>query len=219
MKKILENKVIIGAVCIVIAAAVAFIGIPQLYKQKETTVMICRLQADVAAGTQIEPEMLKQVEVGGFGLPETVVKNPDDLIGKYAKVSLTPDDYLYMSRFADYVADERLDAAISAGKRLMAVTMSSNAASVANQLKTGDRVTVSYFADGLVYIPNELHGIEVYQVENEEARDVEEIQEDEDTDKIAATVTLIVTKEQAAKLVTAEYAGKIHLLLESRGVN
>lgn len=219
MKKLLENKIIIGAVCIVVAAAIAFIGIPQLYKQKETTVMICRLQSDVAAGTKIEPEMLKQVEVGGFGLPETVVKNPDDLIGKYAKVSMTPDDYLYLSRFGDYVADERLDTAISAGKRLMAVTMSSNAASVANQLKTGDKVTVSYFADGSAYIPEELHGIEVYQVENEEARNVEEIQEDEDTDKIAATVTLIVTEQQAARLVTAEYDGKIHLLLESRGVN
>lgn len=219
MKKILENKVIIGAVCVVIAAAIAFIGIPQLYKQKETTVMICRLQADVAAGTKIEPEMLKQVEVGGYGLPETVVKNPDELIGKYAKVSLTPDDYLYMSRFADYVADEKLDAAISAGKRLMAVTMSSNAASVANQLKTGDKVTVSYFADGTAYIPEELHGIEVYQVENEEARNVEDIQDDEDTDKIAATVTLIVTEQQAKEIVAAEYAGKIHLLLESRGVN
>ena len=219
MKKLLENKIIIGAVCIVVAAVIAFIGIPQLYKQKETTVMICRLQSDVAAGTKIEPEMLKQVEVGGFGLPETVVKKPDDLIGKYAKVSMTPDDYLYLSRFGDYVADERLDAAISAGKRLMAVTMSSNAASVANQLKTGDKVTVSYFADGSAYIPEELHGIEVYQVENEEARNVEDIQEDEDTDKIAATVTLIVTEQQAKEIVAAEYAGKIHLLLESRGVN
>ncbi len=28
---------------------------------------------------------------------------------KYAKVSMTTDDYLYASKFADYVSDERLD--------------------------------------------------------------------------------------------------------------
>ncbi len=37
-------------------------------------------------------------------------------------------------------------------------------------------------------------------------------------DTIAANVTLIATEEQAAKLINAEYSGKLHIILESRGV-
>ena len=95
--------------------------------------------SDIPAGTKIETEMLKLVEVGSYGLPETVVKNTDDIVGKYAKVSMTTDDYLYASKFADYVSDERLDKAVAEGKRLVAVSVPSNAASVANHLKSGER--------------------------------------------------------------------------------
>ena len=219
MKKLLENKLVVGGVCIVIAAILAFLVLPGMYKQKEKTIMICRLQSDITAGTRIEAEMLKSVEVGSYGLPESVIKNPDDLIGKYAKVSMTADDYLYASRFADFVSDERFDKAVSEGKRLIAVSVSSNAASVANQLKAGDKVTVAYYADDNVIIDNALKGMEIYSVENEDAQNLENVQGSEDKeDEIAANVTLIATEEQAAKLINAEYSGKLHIILENRGV-
>ena len=210
MKKLLENKLVVGGVCIVIAAILAFLVLPGMYKQKEKTIYICRLQADITAGTKIEAQMLKQVEVGSYGLPESVVKNPDELVGKYAKVSMTTDDF---------VSDERFDKAVSEGKRLIAVSVPSNAASVANQLKAGDKVTVAYYADDTVIIDDTLKGIEIYSVENEDAQNLENVQGSEDKeDTIAANVTLIATEEQAAKLINAEYSGKLHIILESRGV-
>lgn len=219
MKKLFENKLVIGGICIVVAAILAFLILPGMYKQKEKTIYICRLQADIPAGTRIEAEMLKTVEVGSYGLPESVVKNPDDLVGKYAKVSMTADDYLYPSKFADYVSDERFDRAVAEGKRLIAVSVPSNAASVANQLRTGDRVTVAYYADDNVLIDDALKGMEIYSVENEDAQNLENVQNsDNKEDTIAASVTLIATEEQAAKLINAEYSGKLHIILESRGV-
>ncbi|MCI8521409.1 MAG: Flp pilus assembly protein CpaB [Clostridia bacterium] len=219
MKKLFENKLVVGGVCIVIAAILAFLVLPGMYKQKEKTIYICRLQSDITAGTKIEAEMLKTVEVGSYGLPESVVKNPDDLVGKYAKVSLTADDYLYSSKFADYVSDERFDKAVAEGKRLIAVSVPSNAASVANQLKAGDRVTVAYYTDDNVIIDDALKGIEIYSVENEDAQNLENVKGSEDKeDTIAANVTLIATEEQAAKLISAEYSGKLHIMLENRGV-
>ena len=196
MKKLLENKLVVGGVCIVIAAILAFLVLPGMYKQKEKTIYICRLQADITAGTKIEAQMLKQV-----------------------KVSMTTDDYLYASKFADFVSDERFDKAVSEGKRLIAVSVPSNAASVANQLKAGDKVTVAYYADDTVIIDDTLKGIEIYSVENEDAQNLENVQGSEDKeDTIAANVTLIATEEQAAKLINAEYSGKLHIILESRGV-
>ena len=53
MKKLLENKLVVGGVCIVIAAILAFLVLPGMYKQKEKTIYICRLQADITAGTKI----------------------------------------------------------------------------------------------------------------------------------------------------------------------
>lgn len=88
MKKVFENKILVGGICIVVAAILAFLILPSMYKQKEKTIFICRLMSDIPAGTKIETEMLKLVEVGSYGLPETVVKNTDDIVGKYAKVSI-----------------------------------------------------------------------------------------------------------------------------------
>ncbi len=219
MKKLFENKLVIGGICIVIAAVLAFLVLPGMYKQKEKTIMVCKLQTEIAAGTKIEKEMLKETEVGSYGLPESVVKNPDDIVGKYAKISMTPDDYLLLSRFEDYVSDEKLDKVIAEGKRLVAVSVPTNAASVANQLKRGDKVTAVYYADDAVVTDNDLHGLEIYSVENEDAQNLENVQGSEDSeDTIAASVTLIATEAQAVKLVNAEYSGKVHLILESRGV-
>lgn len=219
MKKLFENKVVVGGICIVIAAVLAFLVLPGMYKKKEKTIMVCKLQTEIAAGTKIEKEMLKEVEVGSYGLPESVVKNPDDIMGKYAKISMTPDDYLLSSRFEDYVSDEKLDKVIAEGKRLVAVSVPTNAASVANQLRKGDKVTVVYYADDAVVTDNDLCGLEIYSVENEDAQNLEDLQSSDDVDNtIAASVTLIVTEEQAIKLVEAEYSGKVHLILESRGV-
>ncbi len=219
MKKVFENKILVGGICIVVAAILAFLILPSMYKQKEKTIFICRLMSDIPAGTKIETEMLKLVEVGSYGLPETVVKNTDDIVGKYAKVSMTTDDYLYASKFADYVSDERLDKAVAEGKRLVAVSVPSNAASVANHLKSGDKVTVAYYDDDKVVIDDILKNIEIYSVENEDAQNLDDIHDSEDNDKsIAASVTLIANDEQAERLVKAEYSGKVHLILENRGV-
>lgn len=219
MKKLFENKLVVGGICIVIAAILAFLVLPEMYKKKEKTILVCRLQNEIAAGTQIEKEMLKEVEVGSYGLPESVVKNPDDIVGKYAKISMTPDDYLLSSRFDDYVSDEKLDKVIAEGKRLIAVSVPSNAASVANQLRKGDKVTVTYYADDAVVTDDELRGLEIYSLENEDAQNLEDVPSSDDADSaIAASVTLIATEGQAVKLVNAEYSGKLHLILESRGV-
>ena len=42
MKKVFENKILVGGICIVVAAILAFLILPSMYKQKEKTIfMIC----------------------------------------------------------------------------------------------------------------------------------------------------------------------------------
>ena len=46
---------------------------------------------------------------------------------------------------------------------------------------------------------------------------VKGVGDEDETDKIAATLTLIVNDIQAEKLVAAEYSGKLHAIFEKRG--
>ena len=215
--KLFENKLLVGGICILVAAVLAFLVLPGIYKGKENTVIICKLKKDVIVGTKIEKDLIKETEVGSFGLPDSVVKNADDIIGKYAKESISPDDLLFSTKFSDYIADERLDKLTSEGKKLMSVSVGSTAAGVAGHLKAGDFISIVCYTDNNVQVFNELNNIEVYSIENSEAVNVENTAADEKADKTAATLTLIVTDAQAQKLAYAEYSGKLHAIFEKRG--
>ena len=76
---------------------------------------------------------------------------------------------------------------------------------------------ICYVGDAPV-IYEELKNLEVYSIENDDAQNVEDANTEEDeTDRIAATLTLIVNDVQAEKLVAAEYSGKLHAVFEKRG--
>lgn len=215
--KLFENKLVVGGTCILVAGVLAFLVLPGIYKSKESTVVICKLKEDIYAGTKIQREMIKEAEVGSFGLPADVVKSADKIIGKYAKENILSDDLLFPSKFSDYIADERLDKLTSEGKKLMSVSIGSNASGVAGHLKAGDLISVVCYTDNSVQAFDELKNIEVYSIENSESVNIENVAADEKVDKTAATLTLIVTDIQAHKLAYAEYSGKLHAIFEQRG--
>ena len=214
--KLFQNKIVVGGICIFIAAIFAFVLLPGINKSKGMTVSVIKLQTDIAAGTKIEESMLKAVEVGAYGLPESVIKDKDRIIGKYTKEALHPDEMLLSGGFSDYAADDKLDKIMEQGKKLAAVTVSSNAASVANHIKAGDLVSIYCYIDGNTMAYHELKSLEVYSVENSESVNVEQVSDD-NGEKRAETITLAVTEEQAVKLVYAEYSGKLHVVFERRG--
>lgn len=216
--KFLQNKIIIGAACILVAGVFAFGVLPSLYKGKGGTEKIIKVNATVSAGTKIDETMLVETEVGSFGLPENVVKNKDDVIGKYARAEITADDLIIKSKLSDYAANEKLDAILANGQKLITVTLPSIAAGVGNHLQRGDIISLICYVGDAPVIYEELKNLEVYSIENDDAQNVEDANVEEDeTDKIAATLTLIVNDVQAEKLVSAEYSGKLHAVFEKRG--
>ena len=218
MLKIFENKIIVGGICIFIAALLSFLVLPGIYKSKDSTTIVIKLTEDVRAGTRIEKGMLKEIEIGSYGLPKGVVTNADEITGKYAVSNICKDELLFSKKFVEYASDERLDKILAEGKKLVSVSVASNAASVANHLKSGDVVTLVCYVDNKAVIYDELRNIEIYSVENENAVNVEGVSNTEDkADTIPATLTLIVNDAQAQKLVSAEYSGKLHAVFERRG--
>ena len=52
--KIFQNKIVVGVICIVIAAILAFFFLPSISKSKSNTEKIYALKNAVAEGTKIE---------------------------------------------------------------------------------------------------------------------------------------------------------------------
>ena len=61
--KIFQNKIVVGVICIVIAAILAFFFLPSISKSKCNTEKIYALKNAVAKGTKIEESMLVDKEL------------------------------------------------------------------------------------------------------------------------------------------------------------
>ena len=215
--KIFQNKIVVGVVCIVIAAILAFFFLPSISKSKSNTETIFAVKNAVAEGTKIEESMLVEKEVGSYGLPQSIIKDKDKIVGKYASCNITPDDFILSSKLSDYAANQKLDKVMSQGNMLVTVSLDSVASAVGNHLKSGDIISIVGYANDAVVVYEELKALEVYSIENENAEKLEDVENNEEAEHLASTVTLIVNQVQAEKLIQAEYSGKVHAVFVKRG--
>lgn len=235
--KILKNRIFLSILCILIAGVISFMLLPKLYKDKAETVTVLRVAADISKGEKIENRHIAEVEVGKYGLPDNIINDKSLVIGKIAKTSMVKGDYIFPQKIADFATDEKMDRIIKEDKKLVTVSVSSIAAGLSSHLKSGDIVTVAVFlnpkessngeqsASPKVMIYPELKSLEVYSVENSRTQSIEQAREQQQADNkpssndpIPKTVTLVVTEAQAVKLIEAEYTGKLHMILEKRGM-
>lgn len=215
--KIFQNKIVVGVICIVIAAILAFFFLPSISKSKSNTETIFVVKNAVAEGTKIEESMLVEKEVGSYGLPQSIIKDKDKIIGKYASCNITPDDFILSSKLSDFAANQKLDKVMSQGNMLVTVSLDSVASAVGNHLKSGDIISIVGYANDAVVVYEELKALEVYSIENENAEKLEDVENNEEAEHLASTVTLIVNQVQAEKLIQAEYSGKVHAVFVKRG--
>jgi pilus assembly protein CpaB len=232
--KILKNRIFLSALCIIAAAAISFVLLPRFYENKDATVMVLRASEDIPAGTKIEEKQLAEVEVGKLGLPEGVINDRTQIVGKIAQTGISKGDYFFLKKLGEYLADKKLDRITAENKRLVTVSVPSIAAGLSSLLQSGDIVTVVVFlnktsdnqsATPQVILYPELKGLEVYSVENSRTQSTAEVRKQQaggqpsSGDPIPKAVTLVATEAQAEKLIEAEYTGKLHLIFEKRGVS
>ena len=215
--KIFQNKIFVGVGCVVLAAVMAFILLPSVNRSKNGTVKILKLKENISAGTQIDEAMLEEKEVGKYGLPESIVNDKDKVVGKFAACSISSDDLILSSKLSDFAASKKLDGVMNAGKMLVTVSLDSVAAAVGNHLQSGDIVSVIGYVDNTVTAYEELKNLEVFSVENDDAQNLDDVENDENAEKIASNITLVVNQAQAEKLVQTEYSGKVHAVFVKRG--
>ena len=215
--KLFQNKIVVGVICIVIAAILAFLFLPSISKSKSNTEKIYVVKNAVHEGTKIEESMLTEKEVGSYGLPQSIIKDKDKIVGKYASCDITPDDFILSSKLSEFAANQKLDKVMSEGNMLVTVSLDSVVSAVGNHLKSGDIIAIVGYANDAVVVYEELKQLEVYSIENENAEKLEDVENNEEAEHLASTVTLIANQVQAEKLIQAEYSGKVHAVFVKRG--
>jgi len=79
MNKILKNKTILGIACILLSLSISLALIPLFNEGMEAKVQVVRVSENIKEGEIITARMIKTVEVGGFNMPDAVVKNKENI--------------------------------------------------------------------------------------------------------------------------------------------
>ena len=219
----LKSRTVLGVLCIVLSLLICFALTPLFNQSVSQKTQIVRVTKDIRAGEQITTDMVQAVEVGGFNLPESVLRQPQTVVGMYAKADLSAGDYILPSKLTDVPAAENAYLySLMGEKQAISVSIKNFAGGLSGKLISGDIVSViapDYRKMGSTVIPPELTYVEVIGVTASSGYDTDtgEQSGDEDEKQLPATVTLLVSPEQAKILAELEADGKLHLSLVYRG--
>ena len=200
--KIFRNRTVIGVLCILLALIICFGVTPLFSRSASEKTEIVRVTKDIKEGDEITAEMVQTVEVGAYNLPQNLMTDKKEVVGKYATADLAVGDY-------------NLDGK----KQAISVTIKSFATGLSGKLESGDIVTVivaDYQGKGETAIPPELQYVEVISVTASSGYDAN-TGEVVDEKELPSTVTLLVTTEQAKVLAELEQDSELHLALAYRG--
>lgn len=218
--KIFRNRTVIGVLCILLALIICFGVTPLFSRSASEKTEIVRVTKDIKEGDEITAEMVQTVEVGAYNLPQNLMTDKKEVVGKYATADLAAGDYILSSKLSAVPAAENAYLYNLDGKKqAISVTIKSFATGLSGKLESGDIVTVivaDYQGKGETAIPTELQYVEVISVTASSGYDAN-TGEVVDEKELPSTVTLLVTTEQAKVLAELEQDSELHLALVYRG--
>jgi pilus assembly protein CpaB len=218
----IKNRTVIGVICIVLSLIISFGLTPLFNKSVSQKTEIVRVVKEIKSGDEITKDMVQTVEVGGYNLPDNIIRTKDTVIGKYAAADLGIGDYILNTKLSDIPATENSYLYnLDGSKQAISITIKTFANGLSGKLKSGDIVSIiapDYKKLGETLIPSELKYVEVISVTASSGYDAntgEQVSEDER--ELPSTVTLLVRPEQGNILAELEADGKSHLSLVYRG--
>ena len=206
MKKILQNRIVIGLTCIILSLIICFGLTPMFNNALKSKVSIVRVSKDIKEGDQITKEMVTTVEAGGYNLPGNVVYLEEDVIGKYANTDLYPGDSILTSKLSDTpMLKNAYLSKLNGENRAISISIKSFAAGLSGKLEA--------------LVPPELQYVEIIATTTSTGADqnVQEETEDGEEQELASAITVLATQEQATLLAELEQTGSIHAALVFRG--
>ena len=206
----LKNRTVVGVICILLSLLICF-GLTPLFNQSVSQkAEIVRVVQPIRAGDEITESMVQIVEVGGYNLPEDVLRQKESAVGKYATADLAVGDYIIPSKLSDAPAAENAYLySLDGSQQAISVSIKSFAEGLSGKLQSGDIVSViapDYKQQGQTVVPAELQYVEIISVTASSGYDANtgEPVDEEDDKELPDTVTLLVSPEQAKVLAELE---------------
>ena len=139
----LKNRTVVGVICILLSLLICF-GLTPLFNQSVSQkAEIVRVVQPVRAGDEITESMVQAVEVGGYNLPEDVLRQKESAVGKYATADLAVGDYIISSKLSDAPAAENAYLySLDGSQQAISVSIKSFAEGLSGKLQSGDIVSV-----------------------------------------------------------------------------
>lgn len=221
-KNLFRNRITVGAFCIVLAAVIAFIGIPTYnnLSLKRTTVVRVKDKTTIMIGTQITDKMVETVELGKLNLPADTESNINDVVGKYAVKEMGPLDNVTGSKVSKTLSlpSQRIRS-LKANEQALTIAPNSEASTFAFRLLPNDIVTIYKVDKGVASVVPELTYVSIVsQNTSNGVQIIQENQTDADGNILKpSTITFIVNQEQAQKLIELNSSGNYYMVLKYRG--
>lgn len=220
----MNNRFIYGILSILLAAVIAFVAIPAITKKTSSTCEIVRMKTAVSRGAVITSDDVELVSVGDFNLPNMTARKTEDVIGTYAATNLYPGDYILPEKVsATPLSSDLTLNEIPDGMVAISITTQTLATALSDKLQSGDIIRLYHYDDQNVLEPvadiPELRFVKVLSVSDSKGLDVDYTTppaEDEERQQ-TATITVLVTPDQAMLLTRYENQGVLHVALVSRG--
>lgn len=211
----LKNRFVIGCICIVLAFAVGFIGVPFFTDKTSDKIQVVIAGADIKAGTELTESMFRIIEMNLSDLPyqtsslySAVTGENDSCIfvkdsgnKMYASKDIYTNDFVTKSKVTSKIPykDKELRE-LEADEFAVTVSAGSLSSSVAGKIRAGDVVTILVATgeeeetEAMIY--PELMYMEIMSVSTDEAVDIS----DSSSGLIPAFVTLRCNLTQARML-------------------
>ena len=141
--KIFRNRTVIGVLCILLALIICFGVTPLFSRSASEKTEIVRVTKDIKEGDEITAEMVQTVEVGAYNLPQNLMTDKKEVVGKYATADLAAGDYILSSKLSAVPAAENAYLYnLDGTKQAISVTIKSFAVGLSGKLESGDTVTM-----------------------------------------------------------------------------
>lgn len=213
----MKNRTILGVICIVLAVALVFGITPLVSRLGAKKIEVVCAAADIPQGRIITDSDLKLVTVGGYGLPDKVIRTKAEVVGKYAACDLKADGLLLNTQVsATGGGTEDVLRSLDGTKQAVSITIGSFAGGLSGKLRNGDIVSILVTENSQTTIPPELRYVRIITATSSNGLDAGQTSED-GQEELPSTVTLLVNETQAKILAAQEASGKMHLALVYRG--
>lgn len=234
--KLVKNRLIIGCMCVVLAFAVGFLGIPALTDWTSDKVQVVVANQGITKGTLLTEGMFRIVEMSRGDLPysqselyssitqrrasnegqSVTPSNSDFIFGNnktnlYAAIDITANDLISRSKITSVIPykDKELRD-LETNEYAIAVSAGSLDLSVSGKIRAGDVVTPLIVSSDKTVdeaaIYDEIEFMEVISVSTKDGYDIE----GDTTELLPSYVILKCNKTQARILAQAAANYKIH---------